>query len=660
MNSPYASDALDALMAAQTSVGLVLGSAVWTRRMRPRASAWILFCAIALAVAVPIEPDFLRGIGIMVGFVHGKRVLKLAAALATLAALLTRQRRFAIAAVLGEALLWPITDYIQECDGELAAAHLALFGLLIGLYRRTPTSAGMPEEVHGDEARTSTESPSLLRHDVAAFALGTIAGTIVCWVVLHGRTNSGDEWADTFQAALFAKFRAYGTIPHCSEAFRSFWVLQYMGRSFAQYPPGWPFFMAPFVALGVPWLAGPASLGLLAAGSGRLGRRAVAGFSPGTAPPSIAHVRAGGWFTVIAILLSSTILINGGSRYPHIFVAAMFAWSIEALCVLSTAETSPRDQRIWGAVLGAGAALMLAARPPDGAALGIGLFVYFVYAVVRRRIGWQGLAAAAAVAVVIGGVTLVVLRLQVGQWFQMGYSLAETIYPWNKATWSVPKANEYRTALPIGTGSYCWWPCSPAVGLAGIAALRGRARRLGFIFFFSVIPVLVFYWLLELGRGYDFGYGPRYQLVAVVPMAVGTGAVLSDLWTRARARVSADSAFALGGPAALALAAVVLGVVRIAPLVYPYTYADVHDHNRLHVAIDDADLHDAIVFGGIGFNKTDPMDLTENLPLDLYPDQDVLIAIDRDPEEVRCVRERYRRRTFYRAIPSEPVRIVRY
>ncbi len=602
------------------------------------------------------NPIFLLGIGFTIDPDHGKRVLKLAAALATLSALLTRQRRFAIVAVLGEALLWPITNYIKECDWELAAAHLALFGLLIGLYRQTPPPAEVPE---GD-ARASAEGPSWRVDDVVAFVLGTIAGTIVCWVVLHGRTNSGDEWADTFQAALFAKFRAYGAIPHCSEAFRSFWVLQYMGRSFAQYPPGWPYFMAPFVAFGVPWLAGPASLGLLAAGIGRLGRRAVAGSSPSTPSPSVACVRAGGWFAVAAILLSSTLLINGGSRYPHVFVAAMFAWSIEALCILATAGTAPREQRIWGAVLGAGATLMLAARPPDGAALGIGLFLYFVYAVVRRRVGWQGVAAAAAVAVVLGGLTLIILRLQVGRWFEMGYSIAETIYPWNKATWSVPKPNEYRTALPIGTGSYCWWPCSPAVGLAGLAGLRGRSRRLGFIFFFSIVPVLVFYWLLEIGRGYDFGYGPRYQLVAVVPMAVGTGVVLADLWARARARTADDSAFALGGPAALALAAVVLGVVRIAPLVYPYTYADVHEHNRLHDAIDDASLHDAVVFGGVGLNKTDPMDLTENLPLELYRNQDVLIAIDRDPDEIRCVRERYRGRTFYRAIPGDPVRIVRY
>jgi hypothetical protein len=54
------------------------------------------------------------------------------------------------------------------------------------------------------------------------------------------------------------------------------------------------------------------------------------------------------------------------------------------------------------------------------------------------------------------------------------------------------------------------------------------------------------------------------------------------------------------------------------------------------------------------------MDLTENLPLELYPDQDLLIAVDRGPEAVKCVRESYPQRTFYRALPEFPVRIVPY
>jgi hypothetical protein len=86
----------------------------------------------------------------------------------------------------------------------------------------------------------------------------------------------------------------------------------------------------------------------------------------------------------------------------------------------------------------------------------------------------------------------------------------------------------------------------------------------------------------------------------------------------------------------------------------------VHGHNRLHDAIDLMSPHNAVVIGGSGLNSTDPMDLTENLPLDLYPTQDVIIAIDRGPEQTQCVQNYFRGRTFYRALPGDPVRLVRY
>jgi hypothetical protein len=668
VNSPYTSQPGDALLAAQTSVGLVLGAVVWAKRLRPWPSAALLLAAIALAVMLPVEADFLRGLGATLGPDHTKHVLKLAAAMATVAAVATRQRSIAITAILGEVALWPIVNYIQDCDSELAAAHLAFFGLLVGLYREGSTA---PVDPAGDAASEPVQLEVLGRDDLVAVAVGTVLACLVCWLVLHGETNSGDEWANTFQAALFAKLHAYGSVPHCSEALRSFWVFQYMGRSFGQYTPGWPYFMAPFVALHLPWLAGPASLGLLGAGVARLGRRAAAGFRPGSPAPTSAHVRAAGWFSLMAVVLSSTLLTNGASRYPHVFVAAMFAWSLEATCAIAAPTAtalSTRDQRMWGAILGASAALLLATRPSDGGTLGLGLFVYFVYALVRRRVGMQGLGMAAAVGGVIGALTLIILRLQLGTWFKTGYSLTEEFYPWAKVAWSLPKPSEYRWGLPLATGSYCWWPSSPAVGLAGLAMLRGRARRLTFVFFCGTILLLALYTLLEIGRGFELGYGPRYVLPTIVPMAVGTGVVLAKLWTRATratatmatmARPADGNALSAGGPAALALTAVALGVVRIAPMVYPFTYADIHSHNRLNEAIALAQPHNAVVFGSFGFNTTDPMDLTENLPLDLYPQQDVIIALDRGPDEERCVERQYRGRTFYTAIPTEPVKIVR-
>jgi hypothetical protein len=283
----------------------------------------------------------------------------------------------------------------------------------------------------------------------------------------------------------------------------------------------------------------------------------------------------------------------------------------------------------------------------------------FAFDLVRRRIGWRAIAAAGIVFGAIGGLTLVILRLQLGRWFATGYSISEIIYPWNKFAYSFPKPNEYKWGIPLGTGAYCWWPCSPAVGLLGVAALRRTARRFPFVFFVSYVPFLAFYTALEVGRGWDFGYGPRYELPLVVPMAVGTGVVLAHLWARATAKGD-ESAFARGGPVAVALAAVLVGVVRLAPLMYPPVFADVKGHNRLRDAIDDEKLKNAVVIGGAGLQVSDLKDLPENLPLSYFPDQDVLVAIDSGPETSKCVRQLYPHRTVYRAVPSEPIRFTRF
>ena len=653
MNSPYTAEPLVALMAAQTSVGMGLTALLWLRPLRPRVATLLLAIAIWLCVLSPVDADFLRGLAFTVGPHHLAHVLEISAALASVAAVLTRRPWLIAAAVLGEAALWFLTGYITGSDWDLAAAHIAFFGALIGWHWHAFDGLAAPEHA----------TPPLLRRyvldDLALAAIGTLCAAVVCTVVIKRYTVSGDEWANTYQAAVFAKLRAYAGEPRCTAAFQAFWVFPYMGRQFAQYTPGWPLFMAPFAAARVAWLAGPFSLGLLVAGAARLARRAAAGFTAGTRPPSASLVRAAGWFGGITTILSSTLLLNGGSRYPHVFVAATFAWAVESLCEIAT-PVSPARQRGYGAILGTCTALMVSARPADGAMLGVGLFVYFVYALVRRRIGWLALASATVAFVFWGGLSLVILRAQLGRWFQTGYSLAEVIHPWVKSGFSMPKPSEYRWGVPLASGAYCWWPLSPAIGLAGIAAVRGRARALLPIFLCSCVPFLTFYVVSEFGRNALLGYGPRYQLPLVVPMAAGTGLALATLWDAARRRFTAASALRLGGPAAVAIAAILLGVVRIAPLVYPYALADVEVHNRFHEALKAHPVHDAIVFVGSGLNNTDPMDLTENLPLDLYPDQDVLVALDRSPELVACVKDLYPTRRYYRAVPGAEVTIVPY
>jgi hypothetical protein len=650
MTVEYALQPLDAYMAAQISVALVLAALLWARPLRPWFATLGLLFAIGLAVAAPATGQFLTSIGVHPPAV--KTLLLTASVLAAAATCATRRWGLAACGVAVLAVMWPVTRYIRDCDPELAAAYLALDGLIVGMHWRTSTDPAPPSKA---------EPPILFdgwKDDGAAFGVGTLVGVIACLVLLHAGTASGDEWAYTYQAALFAKLHAYGALPACSDAFRSFWVFQWMGRSFAQYTPGWPYFMAPFVAAGVAWMAGPVSLGLLAAGVCRLGRRAAAGCA--RAQPSSTELRAAGLFAAAVIVFATNAAINGGSRYPHVFEAAVFAWALEALLTVATKPLTVPAQWVWGAVLGTCASLMLIVRPADGASLGIGLFLYCVYALARSRIAWRSLTSAVAAFALLGTLTLVILRLQIGRWFATGYSLTPTIYPWAAFGFSLPGPNEYRYGIPLAVGAYSWWPCSPAVGLAGVVALRGRATRMAVILTVSSLAFLALYTLAEFGRGGNFGYGPRFHVPLFVPMGVGTGVVLARLWAAGTARRGDVAAMDAGGPIAVALVAVLLGIVRIAPLVLPLAYADAHSHSRLREEVAKAKLHHAVVLGGRGIIRTDPMDLTENLPLDLYPHQNVLIANEYGPLVVGCIREQYPDRAIYRALPGEPLRIVPY
>jgi hypothetical protein len=654
MMSPYTAQPGDAVLAAETSVGLFLGGMLWFRKLASPVATLFFGTAIALAVIAPVSGDFLTGLGFTLTPGHTKRVLELSAGFATVAALLTRREWLTIVALAGEGVLWKITNYIQDSDNELAAAHLAFFGLLIGIHWRT---------LRPSLGQTAPESPESEKEwdpwleDTAAFALASTLGVLVCRGLFHEGTDSADEWGYTFQAGLFAKLRAFGAVPPCVDAFENYWVFEYMGRRFAQYTPGWPLFMAPFLRLHAAWLAGPVSFGILVSGVARLTRRAAAGFPRGATPPPLAHARSAGRFAALAMLLSATLLINAGSRFPHLFESGLFVWAIEALFVIATDGPSRRDQVAWGVLLGACSAMMLSTRPGDGATLGIGLFLYFVYAAVRGRIGWRAFVATAVPFALLAALTLVILKLQVGKWLTTGYSLAGAVRPtgWAAPTYSIPKPNEFRWGIPLGTGAYCWWPCCPAVGFAGLATLRGRAKRIAFVLFFGLIPMNALYVLAEFGRGWDWGYGPRYALPFTVPMAIGTGVVCALVWRELRAPI-ADRAALEAFP--VMILAALLGVVRIAPFLYPYAHADVEARNRVQRALDAAPLHDAIVVAEQNVSPTSPLDITENLPIDLYPDADVLIANNHDPGTAECLREHFPHRRLYRAYAGDPVRIV--
>lgn len=653
MHWPYTLDFVDSYMAAQWGAALLLTAALFFWRINAAARASLLAGAWLSAVAVLVSPELVP-LGMKPGPDALRHLLLLTSGLGVLAAIVSQRVLVAIVAALGVYPLWWLTGTLKGSDAELAALHLAWLGLLTGLLgrRARPPTQDPPQH----------ETGSYALHDAIAFAAATLLAALVCVYLHHKHEGGADEWGYTFQAAVFAKGRIYSQPPRCDTFLESFYVYETSGRMFSQYTPGWPMFMVPFVWVRQVWLSGPFSLGVLAWGMARLGRSAMRAFGKRDAPPSAQAIRAAGTWAAVMASIGTTLVVNGASRYPHVYTLALYAWTLEALMQVSTPGMTRRRQIVWGVVLGSASVHMVAVRPADGAFMGIGVALVFAWFLAGKRVGWRAFVGASAAFALWSAVMLVILRLQLGKWFTTGYSLNAVIHPWNIVKFSRPQLGEWKYGLPLATGAYAWWPASLPLGLAGLAHARGKARALTFAMVVSCVPYIVFCMYLDLGqRGVDWGYGPRYLMILMVPMMVGGALALAPLTVAGLSRaVSERSPLARGGPLALVLLAVVSAWLRIVPLEWATTAQHTTKHAAVNRAIDAAGVRNAVVIVAYGTTEFDSLDLTTNYPVDLYPDQDVIIAIDQNqPKEAyECLRSAFPTRRFYRASGREEVRLT--
>ncbi len=662
MHWPYSLDFAGAFLAAQSCAGLMLTALLLYGQIRSRLARGVMLLAVWLAVVAYSLPGFAASIDYKPGTDALRQILAASAAMGTLASAIALSPAVSAVALLGEIPLWLVDGFVKDSEAEICGLHLAWLGLLIGLLVRTRTLRGTESSPMRDSARTTpgASAPSYLAHDAVAFAMTVLLAALTCIFLLRKRDGDADEWAYTYQAAVFAKGRLYAEAPRCQPFLENFYVFGASGRLFSQYTPGWPLLLAPFVALRVTWLGAPVAMGLMVVGIARVARSLTRGFGHGDAAPSERVVAAAGTAAAVLAMLGTCTLVHGASRLSHVPEVALYAWSLEALFVVATPGLERKRQYRWGIVLGCTAAFMLATRPADGAFLGLGIALVFVYELARRRVGWRALAIAAAGFAFWSAVTLVILRVQLGKWLSTGYSLNAVFHPWNVVKYSWPQPNQWKYGLPLATGAYCWWPASMALGLAGLATVRGRSLALLWAITLGCVGYVVYYMYLDVGqRGFDWGYGPRYLMPLLLPMCAGGGVALAPLVVAARQRSTAGrSALARGGPMALAAFAIACGWVRIVPLHWPTVEQHTRRHAGVNIAVDGMHLRNALVLVQPGTTGSDTGDLTTNLPIDLYPQQDVIIAVDKAPEAASCLRAAFPTRRFYRASGTEIVHIT--
>ena len=667
MHYPYTESWSDAVVAAQSSLAIVATAMIVARPIRPKISSVLFLGAVWLTAFLPIEPKLLAKFGVVVAEGHVVRLLRIATTVVTVAFFVAKPRWVAVIAPLGQGALWWLCSYLIDSDLELTAVHLGWFGALYGFYDRfarrvevrhragwrAPPRTSWFERAWEREERSRTEPPrrSYPWHDAGLFAIAMTLGALVSSGVLHRFCNSGDEWANTYQADVFAHFKAYGTPPPCPGAFQNYWVFYYMGRAFSQYTPGWPLVMAPFQRVNVPWMAAPFVSGVLAVGVAALSRRVARG----TDGVSERGVAAAGIAGALAVTFCASQALMSGSRYPHTLVCASFAWSAELLSRITHDRPARGAQWRYGLALGAVLALLLGTRPTDGATLGVGFFSYFCYSLVRLRIRWRAVLATSLGFGLVAGLVLVILHAQTGAWFKTGYELAPEFWPWLDFKLSAPPPELVKRAVPIGAMIYCYFPCVPAIGLFGLFAAR-RAGHVTFMLTLGALLLTAFYAFVEYGRMEDVGYGPRYDLPTIVCFGVGVGAALGPLLVVGSQRFASRSAFAVGGPPAVAIAGLAIAVVRIAWALYPVAWEETYSRSATLRAVAAAEPPHSVIMVRGGDVAFDPLDLTQNF--ENLESADAIIAADRSFIDMLCLRSHFKSRKFYRAVGMRDVTLT--
>lgn len=628
MHAPYVERPEEAFQLAELGLGAVLTLVGGLRPLRSRLALAPWLVAVWIAAAAPIWVTAWGPTPGPLGW-----WLTVCRCLLLLAIVANRNLRAGLWALPAVALAAVGAWWLRDSDLELAAFHLHAVAWVYGTLSAAPSRLSSTQPA---PRQLAWPTGGTWRTSALWIVAGTIVAASVSSVVLDRKTDSSDEWSYTYQAYLFAKLRAYGSMFTCGDALRPFWVIHKDGRVFSQYQPGWPVFMVPFVWMRCVWLAGPLSFGLFVEGMRRLGRT-IAHALPNTTESEAARA---GWVAGGVALFSSMLLVNGGSRYPHVFVLALFAFALQQTIGVVFDAATPRVQAGRAAAIGTAFGWILCTRVPDGALMGLGPALLLLAMAARRKIPVRviGIALGAFLPWVL--FLFWISKLQVGHWGQLAYQYGSQFYPWNQYRIEPPQPNELKWHVSTMWGAYCYWPISPALGLAGLAlALRESRRALWVIgtLAISALATNAFYASLDVGRGNDFGYGPRYQFIVVIPAAVGMALLVQRLARRASPRIVWWSVGGvLAGFTVLTSAHVFGSATRL-----------VANVGKIERAVERAHLRNAVVIIQRGTHTYGEQDL-HNVPVELYW-PNVVFAND---SNVQCVREGFPNRAFYKASPS--------
>ena len=201
MQLPYTDHYSDAVAIAGEVIGVALTAVVWSRSFANRAATATFTGAIAIAALLPAAIPYLDQISSELTVLP---ILQVSASLATLAIFLGQRRIwFRALALLGQAGLWALTDYVRQSDNELAFLHLFWYGLLVGVHLLWAA----PPRTHEYEPDEGPQRQFVVQ-ELIVFALTVGLAFLVTNLVFERLVYNGDEVANTFQAHVYGHLRA--------------------------------------------------------------------------------------------------------------------------------------------------------------------------------------------------------------------------------------------------------------------------------------------------------------------------------------------------------------------------------------------------------------------------------------------------------------------
>jgi 4-amino-4-deoxy-L-arabinose transferase-like glycosyltransferase len=330
-----------------------------------------------------------------------------------------------------------------------------------------------------------------------------------------------DEFANLWQAEVMAQGQLDLPSPDNPKIFLVPFVVDFEGRRFGKYPPGWPATLSIGARLEAPWLVNAVLAGLAVWLVYRLGTK-VAG-------------RLAGLLAALLVGSSPMFVMLAGSLMSHILslaLACAFSLAWLDLFLIDGREVEPEPVPPWLLVTVAGFALglLVLTRPLTACAIALPFAIHGIYILFR------GEAAARRRALAVAGLTLMLsLLLLLWQAALTGDALKNLYTLWweyDRLGFGLGRGhtetghNLYlarintRFSLRAGQHDLFGWPYLSWLFLPfGLIALR--RNRAGWLLF-SIAPILVLiyaaYWIGA------WLFGPRYYFEALLTLSITSAA----------------------------------------------------------------------------------------------------------------------------------------